>query len=177
MPEQSLYGRIALTCHRTSSPDLGSCSTQAKDDVCQRHGDIYLRLMHILVRLRLFYVALRRREWLFVVANGKNLGQEWPRCGRGRNPHHPASRPPSPLTTGEKGQDESAFQSRAPPPATLLILNHRSTETQRVKVLSVISSSAFDKPRVPDLLSLILRTYQAPELMRKKKDLRHGNYR
>ncbi len=63
MPEQSLYGRIALTCHRTSSPDLGSCSTQAKDDVCQRHGDTYLRLMHILVRLRLFYVALRRREW------------------------------------------------------------------------------------------------------------------
>jgi|GEM_PF-6316944 len=177
MPEQSLYGRIALTCHRTSSPDLGSCSTQAKDDVCQRHGDIYLRLMHILVRLRLFYVALRRREW---EESGTRMatmrqGPQTPSSGLAAT-FSPDDRG-EPLTTGEKGQDESAFQSRAPPPATLLILNHRSTETQRVKVLSVISSSAFDKPRVPDLLSLILRTYQAPELMRKKKDLRHGNYR
>ena len=48
----------------------------------------------------------------------------------GKTPH-PASRPPSPLTTGEKGQDESDFQSRAPLSATLLILNPRIAEAQK----------------------------------------------
>gem|GEM_PF-7033791 len=51
--------------------------------------------------------------------------------GGGKNPH-PASRPPSPLTTGQKGHDESDFQSRAPP-ATLLILNDRIAEAQKHK--------------------------------------------
>ncbi len=50
---------------------------------------------------------------------------------RGGKTPHPAWRPPSPLTTGEKAQDESAFQSRAPHPATLLILNHGIAAAQK----------------------------------------------